>query len=1108
MNIKDELIIKFFDKAKRHFFFILKDERIISVSKNIKDILGFNEEEVLNKQIKEFFIDENEYLNFSEYLYKKDKEPLTIRLLSKDKKEKVFGILYTSFEKEIDLIFIILRDITEENEKEKLNQILFKLSSLFIKLKNFDELIKEIHLLIKQLVYAENIYVAFFDESEDMIYFPYFVDLIDQKPKPRKRRGGITEFVIEKDKGVLLKKEEIEKLKAEGKLVFYGTCPESYIGVPLKYNDKCFGIISVQSYDKNITYSDKDLRLISFIAENISLMIYRKKEEEIFFSLIKNINGYVYQFIVEKERFIYLSKKFEEITGYKIEEVLNKDGIYKNIIHPDDIELIEENYKNFSLCNVKTLSLIYRIITKSGEIRWISDNLNVLKKEIEETTVLHGIVTDITEFVKLREDFIHSEKKFKRILDNSKDIIYRYTLFPKRGFEYVNDAVTKITGYTPEDHYNDPDLGFKIVHPEDRNLVEKISKGDITAPIVVHWIRKDGKVIYTEQNNWFIKDKDGNIIAIEGIARDVTERVLLENKIKESEKRYRLLFENAPIGITLTDKDGNILYCNPKWEEIMGYKLEDLKSLSWMELTYPDDIKEDLEKFEKLVKGELYSYSLEKRAVRIDGNIIWINLNVVRVDDENGNFLYEIAMIEDITEKKFLSEKLKESELKFRTIFEKAPIGITLCDREGKLILSNEAFIKMIGYTLSELKEISWRDYTHPEDIDRDWNLFNKLISNEIDSYIIEKRFVRKDGKIINVNLNTKAIFDNDGNFLYEFALIEDITEKKMLLDALYESEKRFRTFFTKNPIGLVIGDDEQNFIETNEVYRNLLGYSEEELKNLRIEDITHSEDYKREIELMYKTKNKEIDSFTLEKRYIRKDGSIFWGQVFVSAFFDEEGNFKYYFGILRDITEEKRLKDELEEAHNKLKKYFDDILKLTTKIIEKKDPYTLGHQAKVAKIATKIAEKLNLSKEKIETTRIASYLHDIGKIVLPSEILNKPRKLTKNEFLLVQEHSKAGYDILKSSDFLYPIAEIVYQHHERLDGSGYPRGLKDDQISLEARIIAVCDVFDAMTSHRPYRPKFSIEETFKELKEKSGILYDKEVVNILVDLLINNEIY
>lgn len=981
MNIKNDLITKIFDKAKKHFFFILKYERIISVSKNIKDILGFNEEEVLNKQIKKFFIDENEYLNFSEYLYKKDKEPLTIRLLSKDKKEKVFEILFNNFEKDTELIFIILKDITEEKEKEKLNQILFKLSSLFLKVKNFDELIKEIHLLIKQLVYAENFYVAFFDESEDMIYFPYFVDLIDQKPKPRKRRGGITEFVIEKDKGVLLKKEEIEKLTAEGKLVFYGTCPESYIGVPLKYNDKCFGVISVQSYDKNITYSDKDLRLISFIAENISLMIYRKKEEEITFSLINNINGYVYQFIVEKERFIYLSKKFEDITGYKIEEVLNKDGIYKNIIHPDDIELIEENYKNFSLSNIKNLSLMYRIITKGGDIRWISENLNVLKKEIEEITVLQGIVTDITEFVKLREDFIQSEKKFKRILDNSKDIIYRYTLFPKRGFEYVNDVVTKITGYTPEEHYNDPDLGFKIVHPEDRNLLQKISMGEITSPIVIRWIRKDGKIVYIEQNNWFIKDKDENIIAIEGVARDITEKVLLENK-------------------------------------------------------------------------------------------------------------------------------LKESELKFRTIFEKSPIGITICDREGKLIISNEAFIKMTGYTLSELKEIPWKDYTYPDDIDRNLDLFNKLISKEIDTYTIEKRFIRKDGKIIYVNLNTKAIYDEEGNFLYEFALIEDITEKKMLLDALYESEKRFRTFFTKNPLGLFIGDDEQDFISTNEVYRNLLGYSEEELKNLRIVDITHPEDYKRQIELLNKIKNKEIDSFTLEKRYIRKDGSIFWGQVFVSAFFDEEGNFKYYFGILRDITEEKRLKDELEEAHNKLKKYFDDILKLTTRIIEKKDPFTLGHQAKVAKIATKIAEKLNLSKEKIETIRIASYLHDIGKIVLPSEILNKPGKLNKNEYLLVQEHSKAGYDILRSSDFLYPIAEIVYQHHERLDGSGYPRGLKDDQISLEARIIAVCDVFDAMTSHRPYRPKFSIEETFKELKEKSGILFDKEVVNILTDLVINNEIY
>lgn len=171
------------------------------------------------------------------------------------------------------------------------------------------------------------------------------------------------------------------------------------------------------------------------------------------------------------------------------------------------------------------------------------------------------------------------------------------------------------------------------------------------------------------------------------------------------------------------------------------------------------------------------------------------------------------------------------------------------------------------------------------------------------------------------------------------------------------------------------------------------------------------------------------------------------------------------------------------------------------------KDPYTLGHQGRVAYLAKKIAKKLNLNEDIIEKIRLASFLHDIGKLTIPTEVLNKGGKLSENEYLLVKEHCKNGYEIIKRVEYLTPIAEIVLQHHERLDGSGYPLGLKDDEILLEARVIAVCDVFEAMTSHRPYRPAFSINDALKELKEKKGILYDPIVVDVLEELIINKEI-
>jgi len=183
-------------------------------------------------------------------------------------------------------------------------------------------------------------------------------------------------------------------------------------------------------------------------------------------------------------------------------------------------------------------------------------------------------------------------------------------------------------------------------------------------------------------------------------------------------------------------------------------------------------------------------------------------------------------------------------------------------------------------------------------------------------------------------------------------------------------------------------------------------------------------------------------------------------------------------------------------QAEERLKKTLDATIETMSKIIEVKDPYTHGHQHRVCQLATRIAQEMKLPKDKIEGIRIASLIHDIGKIGLPAEILSKPTKLIDIEFNLIKGHSQTGYDILKSIDFSYPVANIVLQHHERLDGSGYPNNLKGDEILLEARILGVADVVEAMSSHRPYRPALGIDVALEEITQNKGILYDPEVVD------------
>lgn len=187
---------------------------------------------------------------------------------------------------------------------------------------------------------------------------------------------------------------------------------------------------------------------------------------------------------------------------------------------------------------------------------------------------------------------------------------------------------------------------------------------------------------------------------------------------------------------------------------------------------------------------------------------------------------------------------------------------------------------------------------------------------------------------------------------------------------------------------------------------------------------------------------------------------------------------------------------EKLKESYKKSQVILDGIVRTLSKIIETRDPYTSGHEDQVAKIACKIAREMGLSEEQILFIHIAATLHDIGKISVPSEILTKPSALSSLEREIIKTHCKVANDVLINIDFPYPVAEVIYQHHERLDGSGYPRGLKGEEIALEARIIGVADVIDAMASYRPYRPALGVEAAIEEIVKFKGVTYDPVVVD------------
>jgi PAS domain S-box-containing protein/putative nucleotidyltransferase with HDIG domain len=236
------------------------------------------------------------------------------------------------------------------------------------------------------------------------------------------------------------------------------------------------------------------------------------------------------------------------------------------------------------------------------------------------------------------------------------------------------------------------------------------------------------------------------------------------------------------------------------------------------------------------------------------------------------------------------------------------------------------------------------------------------------------------------------------------------------------------------------------------------------------------------------------------------KDGSPCWLEVSEVPIRDENGDTTAIECIFHNISERKKAELGLQASVEKLRKALAGTIQAMALTVETRDAYTAGHQRRVTNLARSIAQEMGMNENDVDGLRMAGVIHDLGKISVPGEILNKPGKLTNLEFDLIKIHPQTGFDILKNINFQWPIAQIVLQHHERLDGSGYPHGLRGEDILQEAKILAVSDVVEAMSSHRPYRATLGIDMALDEITTNKNILYDADIVDTAVDLFTNKD--
>ncbi|MBW2561614.1 MAG: HD domain-containing protein, partial [Deltaproteobacteria bacterium] len=286
-----------------------------------------------------------------------------------------------------------------------------------------------------------------------------------------------------------------------------------------------------------------------------------------------------------------------------------------------------------------------------------------------------------------------------------------------------------------------------------------------------------------------------------------------------------------------------------------------------------------------------------------------------------------------------------------------------------------------------------------------------------------------------------------------------------------------------------------------NALYR-AMGYSKEELMGMNNREYTTPKTSKQAYETFREIYATGKPAKIADYEIIRKDGNIQTYDLSASLISDSSDRPVGFRGVVRDITEHKATGLELEKSYARLQNVLDETIRTLAFTVEVRDPYTAGHQRRVAQLACAVSRKMGLSSEDVRGVKMAALIHDVGKIKVPAEILSKPGLLTSNEMALIRTHPETGSDILKKIEFPQPISEIVLQHHERIDGSGYPHGINGKEMRIEAKIIAVADVVEAMVSHRPYRPAMEIIKAIEEISQNKGLLYDAEVVEACLSLL------
>lgn len=579
---------------------------------------------------------------------------------------------------------------------------------------------------------------------------------------------------------------------------------------------------------------------------------------------------------------------------------------------------------------------------------------------------------------------------------------------------------------------------------------------------------------------------------IQEIEKLESDRGQTEADLRESERKYRLIAENTADLIMILDMNMRFTYISPAVMRLRGFTVEEAMRQTIDQVLTPESLGLVQTVFENAMEREAGGLNdsniirmLELEHYRKDSSIAWMEVSLSFLRGREGKPEGVLIVSRDVTERKEAEEEMQ----KMASIVKHSIEVVSLTDPEGNMVFLNETGCRMLGIEPARMTGKSIMDII-PGELQPMFRTQVMSILNKGGSWEGDLQYRnQKTGKLFDVYTMAYAIKNPASGAPRYFASVSlDITERKVM-------EENYRSIFDNAREGIFRTTPEGRFVLANRAMARILGYDSPEALIDGVTDIPgqlyiHPEERSQTLEFLERegyVKNAEV-------QWKRKDGATIWVHRTMRAVRDEKGKILYLEGLVTDITDRKKSVDQLRKA-------LVDTIQAIASIVESRDPYTAGHQRRVADLAAAIAAEMGLSVELIEGLRMAGVIHDIGKVSVPSDILNMPRKLTDIEFSLIKTHAKSGYEMVKDIEFPWPIARMILEHHERINGSGYPNGLTGDKLLLESRILAVADVVEAMATHRPYRAALSLDVAMDEITKNRGVIYDPDAVDACLRL-------